>query len=135
MINEDNIVAIYVEKGKTDAATRIVPLTNELGERISALVESKSDDDLLLGLDGKAMSRWFSRIKTTNISTDTTKSFHSFRVMFSTAMQRSEVIELKTAAILGHARGNTMTYGYYSDSYTLPQLKEAYDQCVEHIIW
>ncbi|PSW41709.1 tyrosine-type recombinase/integrase [Photobacterium leiognathi] len=135
VINEDNIVAIYVEKGKTDAATRIVPLTNELGERINALAESKSDDDLLLGLDGKAMSRWFSRIKTTNISIDTAKSFHSFRVMFSTAMQRSEVIELKAAAILGHARGNTMTYGYYSDGYTLPQLKEAYDQCVEHIIW
>jgi hypothetical protein len=55
--------------------------------------------------------------------------------MFSTAMQRSEVIELKAAAILGHARGNTMTYGYYSDGYTLPQLKDAYDQCVEHIIW
>jgi hypothetical protein len=28
-----------------------------------------------------------------------------------------------------------MTYGYYSDGYTLVQLKAAYDQCVERIIW
>lgn len=55
--------------------------------------------------------------------------------MFSTAMQRSGVIELKAAAILGHARGTTMTFRYYSDGYTLPQLKEAYDQCVAQIIW
>ncbi len=86
-------------------------------------------------LEGKAMSRWFSRIKTANISTDTTKSFHSFRKMFSTAMQRSGVDELEASAILGHKRGNTMTYGYYSEGYTLPQLKEAYDRCVTHIIW
>ncbi|PKI03794.1 integrase [Shewanella sp. 11B5] len=135
LIDEDNITAIYIEKGKTDAATRIVPLTTELGERLKALANDKGDEDLLLGLNGKAMSRWFSRIKTAHISKDTAKSFHSFRVMFSTAMQRSEVIELKASAILGHERGKTMTYGYYSDGYTLPQLKEAYDQCVEHIIW
>jgi integrase len=135
MISEGDIDAIYIEKGKTDAATRIIPLTNELGRRLKVLAESKGDADLLLGLNGKAMSRWFSRIKTAHISTDTAKSFHSFRVMFSTAMQRAEVIELKAAAILGNARGNTMTYGYYSDGYTLVQLKSAYDQCVERIIW
>jgi len=135
VIFDDGIFAIGIQKGKTDAATRVIPLTTELGERLVALASPKSEDDLLLGLEGKAMSRWFSRIKTANISTDTTKSFHSFRVMFSTAMQRSGVSELKAAAILGHARGKTMTFRYYSDGYTLPQLKEAYDQCVEHIIW
>ena len=135
VINQDDIVAIFIEKGKTDAATRIVPLTTALGERINVLTESKNDDDLLLGLEGKAMSRWFSRIKTVQISTNTAKSFHSFRVMFSTAMQRANVDELKAAAILGHKRGSTMTYGYYSDGYTLRQLKEAYDLCVEWILW
>jgi integrase len=135
IISEDDIDAIYIEKGKTDAATRVIPLTSELGRRLKALAESKGDTDLLLGLNGKAMSRWFSRIKTAHISKDTAKTFHSFRVMFSTAMQRSEVIELKAAAIVGHSRGNTMTYGYYSDGYTLVQLKAAYDQCVERIIW
>ncbi len=61
------------------------------------------------------MTRWFSRIKIENISTDPAKCFHSFQVMFSTAMQRAEVIELKASTILGRKRGNTMTYGYYSD--------------------
>ena len=135
LICEDDVIAIFIEKGKTDSATRIVPLTESLGIRMQAFTELKSENELLLGLDGKIMSRWFSRIKTANISTDTAKSFHSFRVMFSTAMQRAEVIELKASAILGHKRGNTMTYGYYSDGYTLAILKEAYDQCVEHIIW
>ncbi|MFA0672606.1 tyrosine-type recombinase/integrase [Vibrio splendidus] len=135
VVQDDNIVAIFIEKGKTDAATRIVPLTTELGERLIEVADSKDDDELLLGVDGKSMSRWFSRIKTAHISTDTTKSFHSFRKMFATAMQRSGVPELLASPILGHKRGDSMTYGYYSDGYTLPQLKEAYDQCVEHIIW
>ncbi len=99
------------------------------------MAESKNGDDLLLGLEGKAMSRWFSRIKTVHISTNTAQSFHSFRVMLSTAMQRANVDELKAAAIVGHKRGNTMTYGYYSDGYALAQLKEAYDLCVEYLIW
>ena len=99
------------------------------------MAESKNGDDLLLGLEGKAMSRWFSRIKTVHISTNTAQSFHSFRVMFSTAMQRANVDELKAAAIVGHKRGNPTTYGYYSDGYALAQLKEAYDLCVEYLIW
>lgn len=135
VFRENDIVAIYIEKGKTDSATRVIPLTTELGNTLLTMAESKNRDESLLGVDGKAMSRWFSRIKTANISTDSTKSFHSFRKMFSTAIQRSEVAELKAAAILGHKRGDTMTYGYYSDGYTLPQLKEAYDQCLELIIW
>tara|TARA_Y100000588_G_scaffold166416_1_gene180343 strand:+ start:1326 stop:1493 length:168 start_codon:yes stop_codon:yes gene_type:complete len=55
--------------------------------------------------------------------------------MFSTAIQPSGVDKLKAAAILGHKRGNTMTYGYYSRGYELQQLKDACDQCVERIIW
>lgn len=50
-------------------------------------------------------------------------------------MQQAEVDELKAAAILGHKRGNTMTYGYYSKGYELRQLKDAYDKCVERLIW
>ena len=136
IITDGDITAIYIATGKTDSAERVVPLTVDLGARVRALVEGKQDNELLLGFDNSSeMSRWFSRIKTENISTDSTKCFHSFRVMFSTAMQQAGVEELKAAAILGHKRGNTMTYGYYSRGYELQQLKEAYDQCVERIIW
>ena len=136
VIVDGDITAIFVATGKTDAAERVIPLTDDLGMRVRALADNKQDDELLLGFDNSSeMSRWFSRIKTENISTDSAKCFHSFRVMFSTAMQQSGVDELKAAAILGHKRGNTMTYGYYSRGYELQQLKEAYDQCVERIIW
>ncbi|RKF14490.1 integrase [Alginatibacterium sediminis] len=136
VVTEGDITAIYIATGKTDAAERVVPLTNELGLRVRALREGKQNDEPLLGFDNSSeMSRWFSRIKTENISTDSAKCFHSFRVMFSTAMQQAGVDELKAAAILGHKRGRTMTYGYYSRGYELQQLKEAYDQCVERIIW
>jgi|TARA_B100000700_G_scaffold329039_2_gene448993 integrase len=74
-------------------------------------------------------------IQRESISTDSAKCFHSFRVMFATPMQQAEVDELKAAAILGHKRGNTMTYGYYSKGYELRQLKDAYDKCVERLIW
>lgn len=135
LIEEGDLVAIYISRGKSNAATRVVPLTHGLGERLKALKESKAENDLLLGLKGKAMSNWFSLIKTVNISTDEAKCYHSFRVMFATAMQRSGVIEGKAAAILGHERGTTMSYDYYSDGYLLPQLQEAYNQCAEQIIW
>jgi integrase len=135
VIIDDEITAIFIEQGKTNAATRTIPLTNQLGNQVRSLAATKEPEALLLGVKTKDMSRWFSRIKTENISTDSTKCFHSFRVMFSTAMQQAGVDELKAAAILGHKRGNTMTYGYYSRGYDLQQLKDAYDQCVERINW
>lgn len=135
LIEHEGISAIFIEKGKTSAATRIVPLTHSLGKRLKGIVDGKAKDDSIFGLEGKDASRWFSRIKNENISTDSAKCFHSFRVMFSTALQQAGVNELKAAAMLGHKRDNTMTYGYYSKGYDLKQLKEAYDKCVEKIIW
>lgn len=135
IIVEGGITAIFIDVGKTKAATRVVPLTTELGEKARKIKDVSEYEDLVLGDDTKKMGRWFSRIKTDNVSTDSAKCFHSFRVMFSTAMQQSGVDELKAAAILGHKRGNTMTYGDYSRGYELQQLKDAYDQCVERIIW
>lgn len=135
VIVDGDITAIFIEQGKTNAATRIIPLTSQLGNQVRNLAANRENEALLLEVETKDMSRWFSRIKTEYLSTDSTKCFHSFRVMFSTAMQQAGVNELKAAAILGHKRGNTMTYGYYSRGYDLKQLKEAYDQCVERIIW
>ncbi|HIF9094860.1 TPA: tyrosine-type recombinase/integrase [Photobacterium damselae] len=136
IITEDGITAIFIETGKTDAAERLVPLTDELAETVRALADTKEDNDLLLGFENPSdMSRWFSRIKTARIPNNPAKCFHSFRVMFSTAMEQAGVDELKAAAIVGHKRGKTMTYLYYSRGYTLPQLKEAYDQGVSHLVW
>lgn len=135
VISNSNIIAIDIEKGKNDAATRTIPLTTDLGQRVKNLADTLQSEDLVLGMEGKEGSRWFSRIKQNNISTDSTKCFHSFRVMFATALHRAEVPELKAAALLGHSRGKTMTFGYYSRGYELEQLKVAYDQGVTRIQW
>jgi integrase len=135
IIQREGIYAVFIDKGKTSAATRLVPLTDELGKRLKDFSKELPHQERLFGIDGKDASRWFSRIKTEHISTDSAKCFHSFRVMFATAMQQAEVDELKAAAILGHKRGNTMTYGYYSKGYELRQLKDAYDKCIERLIW
>lgn len=99
-----------------------------------ALADSMNENELFLGLDDETGSRWFSRIKTAHVSSDSAKTLHSFRVMFATAIQRANVDDLKYAALIGHKRG-TMTYGYYSCGYTLPQLKEAYDLGAEQLVW
>lgn len=135
VINRDGVVAIFIEKGKTSSATRLVPITDELGECLLEFCQNKEPQELALGLDGKESSRWFSKVKSEYVSKDSAKCFHSFRVMFSTALQQAEVDELKAAALLGHKRGNTMTYGYYSKGYELKQLKEAYEKCIDKIIW
>jgi len=132
----DDIYTIFIEKGKTPAATRLVPLTENLGHRLQTLCDYKEPDDLILGIeDSAAASRWFSRIKTQNITKDSAKCFHSLRGMFATALQRAGVEELKAAALLGHERGSTMSYGYYSTGYQRKQLKEAYDKGVSELLW
>lgn len=109
VINRGGVSAIFIEEGKTSAATRLVHVTDVLGERLKELAAMINPRERLFGIEGKNASRWFSQIKTEHVSTDSAKSFHSFRVMFATAMQQAEVEELKAAAIIGHKRGSTMT--------------------------
>ena len=56
------------------------------------------------------------------------KGFHSFRHMYITAMERAGIEENVTAQIVGHERGKTMSYGYYSKGHELKKLKEAVDK-------
>tara|TARA_Y100000588_G_scaffold166416_1_gene180342 strand:+ start:966 stop:1322 length:357 start_codon:yes stop_codon:yes gene_type:complete len=79
IIAEEDITAIFIDVGKTKATTtHVVPLTTELGERVRQIKETSEDEDFVLGDDAKKMGRWFSRIKTDNISTYYAKCFHSF---------------------------------------------------------
>ncbi|MBY5981268.1 tyrosine-type recombinase/integrase [Ferrimonas balearica] len=133
VIHDEGIVALSIDRGKTSAATRTIPVANHLVEGVLALTDSRSPEEPLLGLDGKSASREFSRFKTAEVSESPTQCFHSFRVMFSTALQRGGVSEYEAAALLGHARGTTMTYGYYSKGYLLPQLKSALERAVPYL--
>tara|TARA_R110000851_G_scaffold98223_2_gene212661 strand:- start:9679 stop:10179 length:501 start_codon:yes stop_codon:yes gene_type:complete len=122
---DEGLAAFYVRKGKTDAAQRTVPLCDELMKDIHELVSTLEPEALLFGTDGKNASRDFSRFKTSKITRDMTKRFHSFRVHMATAFSRAGIDELTAAFILGHKGGKTMFYGYYAKADELHRLKEA----------
>lgn len=125
---------IYIEKGKTSSATRNVPLPDDLAAELWLEAEQLADDDApLLGLTGKYASRWFSSFKTGHITNDKTKAFHSFRVMFITALKRSDVSEYLSAEIVGHERGRTMSYGYYAKDSEIHKLHECTERAVAYI--
>ncbi|WP_345316762.1 tyrosine-type recombinase/integrase [Ferrimonas gelatinilytica] len=130
LFEEDGVVAIQIRAGKTSAATRRIPIADHLIAKLQTMASGRAPVEPLLGINGKYASREFSRFKVANISTDPAQCFHSFRVMFSTSLQRGGVEEHVAAALLGHARGTTMTYGYYSKGYRMAMLKEALDKAV-----
>jgi integrase len=133
LIKLGDISYVYIEKGKTSSATRNVPLHDEIAQQLWRLAEQLSDDDPILGLTGKSASRWFSNFKTNKITTDRTKAFHSFRVMFITALKRSDVSEYLSAEIVGHERGRTMSYGYYAKDSEIHRLYECTQSAVDYI--
>lgn len=128
VVVDDGIIAINIEKGKTKAATRTVPLPDAIGERLLAHIENKEDNDLVIGIGSKTASRTFSNFKVKHVTDNKLKGFHSFRHMYITAMERAGIEENITAQIVGHERGKTMSYGYYSKGHELRRLKEAVDR-------
>ncbi|MFA0349103.1 DUF6538 domain-containing protein [Vibrio sp. 10N.222.55.C6] len=100
IIVSDDITAIFIERGKTNAATRTIPLTSDLGAELRRIKANQAASSLVLGSDAKKMGRQFSRIKTEQISDNPAKCFYSLRVMFATALQQAGVTELHAAAAL-----------------------------------
>ena len=133
VVVENEIVAINIEKGKTKAATRTVPLPDEMGKKLLRRIEDISEDDLIIGVEAKTASRTFSRFKTQHVTDNNLKGFHSFRHMYITAMERAGIEENVTAQIVGHERGKTMSYGYYSKGHELTQLKRAVNKALVYM--
>ncbi|EMD78786.1 integrase family protein [Vibrio diabolicus E0666] len=99
----EGIRCMVIKSGKTASAKRLIPLPIQV-----------QDIELPLGLEAKSAGRDFSRFKTSEVTTDSTRSFHSLRVHFATAAQRAKVPEFDAAKILGHKTGETMSYGHYA---------------------
>ena len=53
--------------------------------------------------------------------------------MYITAMERAGIEENVIAQIVGHERGKTMSYGYYSKGHELKKRKEAVDNSLEFL--
>jgi len=134
VVVDDGIIAINIEKGKTKAATRTVPLPDAIGARLLGHIETKEDDDFVIGIESKTASRTFSNFKVKHVTDNKLKGFHSLRHMYITAMERAGVEENVTAQIVGHERGKTMSYGYYSKGHELKTLKQAIDKAINYLL-
>ncbi len=119
---EGELMALYIKKGKTTAASRTVPLPRVVHGIVRKRLESVDAGQSLIGMDGKKASRVFSNYKSANVTTDKSRTFHSFRVHMSTAYQRAGIDESSAAFAVGHKGGKTMTYGYYSKGEELKKL-------------
>jgi len=130
VVVDDGIIAINIEKCKTKAATRIVPLPEAIGKRLLAHIENKEDDDFIIGIGSKTARRTFSNFKVKHVTDNKFKGFHSLRHIYITVMERAGIEENVTAQIVGHERGKTMSYGYYSKGHELKKLKETVDEMI-----
>ncbi len=117
----EGLRCLVVYKGKTKSSGRYIPLA----EPIANL-------DLPLKIDHKAAGRVFSRYKVGEITSDSTRSFHSLRNHFITAGQRAEVKEFNMAHFVGHKTGDTMSYGHYA-RHDIKRLKETADAVAQQI--
>ncbi|AEE24690.1 integrase family protein [Glaciecola sp. 4H-3-7+YE-5] len=119
------LMALYIRKGKTEAAQRTVPVPKRIHRLLKDRIDHLAPEDNLIGYRSKDASRKFSQYKTAHVTSDSSYSFHSFRAHVSTAYQRAGVNETTAAFIVGHKTGNTMTYGYYARADELVRLAEA----------
>jgi len=99
----EGIRCLVVRKGKTESATRVIPLPPQV-----------SNIQLPLNLDTKTAGRTFSRFKVAHVTDDSTRSFHSLRNHFITASERASLREFDVAHVVGHKTGSTMSFGHYA---------------------
>jgi hypothetical protein len=109
--------------GKNKYASRIVPCHMMLWKKH------------ISGFNGwnrsssNAYGKYFGALKRKLGFTDKRKAFHSIRGNTSTNFENLKVPEHIANKIVGHkSRGETMTYGYYSQGPGLVEAKETVDQ-------
>jgi integrase len=120
------------DDGKTEAATRRVPLHPELKTLgfIEYVAGLPTAGQMFPGLRpnpkgdyGDRVGRWFTQVRRAELgrpAADQT-DFHSFRRLVATRLREAEVQEADVAAIVGHEHG-TMTFGTYGKTVSLKRL-------------
>ena len=111
-----------VEDSKTDSGLRDIPIHKDIQQVVERLKQTSTDGYLISGLSddnqyknrGKGISQKFMRHKTKLGFKQKSSTFHSFRSTLITLMQSAGVEELFCARIVGHAAGNSMSYGLYA---------------------
>jgi len=127
------VKVLVIKQGKTLAASRFIPLTEELITDIEKHCLTSQPDAPMFYLDEKEVGRLFSRIKKKVVKGEARKVMYSLRVHFATAAQRAGIREDIAAQLVGHSNAKTLTFGYYSKGYEPPILKRNYDQIADYI--
>ncbi|MBS4069281.1 MAG: site-specific integrase [Sulfurimonas sp.] len=73
---------------------------------------------------GNAFGKWFQRFNRQHITSDTLKTFHSFRHSFANTLKQVETQEALISELMGHANGN-ITTGRYGKRYKAEVLSDA----------
>ena len=120
---KDEIPFIAIRSGKTENATRVVPLHPQLIEA-GFLEYVATCQDELFGITGKTLSKRFPAYRR-DLGVDRPGVvFHSLRKTVVTILEGKEVAENIVAHIVGH-KITTMTYGLYSGGVSLAVKRKA----------
>ena len=111
-----------VADSKTDSGIRDIPIHKEIQQLVERLKQTSTDGYLISGLSddnqygnrGKGIGQKFMRHKEALGFRQKANTFHSFRSTLISLMQSAGVEELFCARIVGHAAGNSMSYGLYA---------------------
>ncbi|SFV34001.1 tyrosine-type recombinase/integrase [Hyphomicrobium facile] len=119
-----------VLKGKTEAATRKVPIHSQLTEILSSRLQGRADEEFLfaeLAGKSKGLVKRFAKYRTKllgkNHEGQADKTFHSLRHTFITERLRANCQEYLVQAVVGHANEG-VTVGVYHHGPSLDQLRE-----------
>ena len=130
IIVEDNHRALRIDKSKTQAGTRTVPLHPAITDLVDRLAEDSKDGYLVFSKSknqyderSTGLSRRFGRLKS-SLGYGPELVFHSLRKTVTTKLEQAGVSEGVAADIVGHEK-QTITYGLYSGGTSMAQKMEA----------
>ena len=130
IIVEDNHRALRIDKSKTQAGTRTVPLHSAITDLVDRLAADSKDGYLVFSKSknqyderSTGLSRRFGRLKS-SLGYGPELVFHSLRKTVTTKLEQAGVSEGIAADIVGHEK-QTITYGLYSGGTSMAQKMEA----------
>jgi integrase len=130
VVIEDNLRCLRINKSKTDAGSRIIPLHPAIADLIDRLCRDTKDGYLIPSTSinqynerSTGLGRRFGRLKT-SLGYGPELVFHSLRKTVTTKLEQAGVPEGVAADIVGHEK-QTMTYGLYSGGSSMTQKMDA----------
>jgi len=127
-VSED---CFHIHKGKTSAASRVVPINSVLNPVINKLFEKSKDGNLITNIssggdDNKRSWNFQKRLGRIRLKIGLPKGvvFHSLRNTFTTRMENLGIPRNHISQLIGHEDGN-MALDVYSGGLAIEPLRES----------